>query len=90
MDRLEKYSHRKNIKIYGLLELLEAAVQEVSEGQTDILHSLSFLDEKFEGLKETTRRLEKDNKELTGIPESRDERPQMLGHPMCLPFAEEE
>ena len=46
------------------LALLEAAVKEVREGQEGIRSSISFLDEKFEAMKKTTERLERDNATL--------------------------
>eukprot|EP00057_Strongylocentrotus_purpuratus_P005131 XP_003730288.1 PREDICTED: uncharacterized protein LOC100891148 [Strongylocentrotus purpuratus] len=46
-EELQTLSHA----LTGKLDLLEAAIQEVREGETDIVRSLSFLDEKFEELK---------------------------------------
>ncbi|XP_030846744.1 uncharacterized protein LOC115926216 [Strongylocentrotus purpuratus] len=75
-EELQTLSHA----LTGKLNLLEAAIQEVREGQTDIVRSLSFLDEKFEELKVTTRRLEKDNEELKAKNKSLDNQVSDLHH----------
>ncbi|XP_041469857.1 uncharacterized protein LOC121419445 [Lytechinus variegatus] len=44
--------------------VLESAISDVRGGQQDIVRSLSFLEEKYEEMKVTTERLERENKGL--------------------------
>lgn len=46
------------------LSVLEHAIEEVREGQSGIVQSISFLDEKFEEMRKKTERIEKENQEL--------------------------
>ena len=50
--------------INNKLSVLEVVVNEVKEGQTGILNSISFLNEKFEKMKATTQKLERENLDL--------------------------
>ena len=59
-EEIGKLSKSLNTK----LSVLEHAIDSVREGQTSIVHSLSFLNEKFEEMKVKTEKIEKDNKDL--------------------------
>lgn len=69
-DAMEAISHLKDeisvlsSRLSDKLVQLEGAIHQVREGQNDIVRSISFLDEKYEEMKEKTQKLERENKEL--------------------------